>query len=142
MQPQVNESEIQFSVKYQDAAAIKISSLGDNNVLVSGGGFSQLAKLVSVEDGRGKPLKKDAPLAIATYKVTAPDKEKCWTTAQSGNFTVSLLPNQVQSTSGAFVPPGIVQTFELNFVGVPAELIHTEQTKEPESKKVTTETEG
>ena len=86
-----------FSITYADNIAVKASTIGDANVVVTGpGGFSQHATLVSTG-------LTNAASVVAQYSIPAP--------ATSGTYTVSVLANQVTDTSGNPVAAGSLGTF-------------------------------
>ena len=96
-----------FSVTYSDNTAVKASSIGSNNILVTGpNGFSQVAKFLSASSStNGSPI-------TATYQITAPNG--AWSSAANGQYTISEQANQVTDTSGNPVATGSMGTFTVN----------------------------
>jgi hypothetical protein len=90
-------STYQFTVTYTDNFAIDRATIDNNDVVVTGpNGFSQTAALVSINlAGNGSPR-------IATYSITAPGST--WSQNDNGLYTVTMLPEAVGDTEGAFVP--------------------------------------
>ncbi|HEY9639068.1 MAG TPA: DUF4347 domain-containing protein, partial [Coleofasciculaceae cyanobacterium] len=81
-----------FNVTYSDATAVKVASLDNSDIRVTGaGGFNQLATLVSVNPtGDGTPR-------TATYRINPPGGT--WDSADNGSYAVALQANQVSDTS-------------------------------------------
>jgi hypothetical protein len=95
-----------FTVNWTDNVAVKASTLGNQNLLVTNGsGYSQLATLVSTGLTNGASLS-------ATYSIPAPSGG--WTTASDGTYTIGLQANQVADTSGNFALGGNLGTFSVN----------------------------
>ena len=100
-------AEQTFSVTYSDAGAINASTLSSGDVRVTGpNGFSTLAQLVSVDK------KENGPSRTATYKFAAPGG--FFDSADNGQYTVSVQPNQVFDLNGNAATPGTVGTFGVN----------------------------
>lgn len=106
-----------FTVTYTgiNSAPIKTSTLGNNNILVTGpNGFSQLATFVSVSTS--------GATSVATYSITPPGG--IWSFDSSGTYNIQVQVNQVSDTNNVFVYPGTIGTFrvsitnELNNLGV------------------------
>lgn len=96
-----------FTVTYRDDVAIDVSSLDDNDILVtSSNGFSQLAKRMAVNDGG------DGTSQIVTYRINAPNGS--WNSRENGSYNVSLQENQVSDTSGSFATAGSIGNFFVN----------------------------
>ena len=101
------------TVTYADNHEIDASSLGTGDLLVTGpNGYEQIATLVGVDAaGDGTPR-------VATYRFDAPGGT--WDAADSGTYTVTLLPDQVRDTSGNFHAGGAVAEFTVAVEGAPA----------------------
>jgi hypothetical protein len=96
-----------FAVTYADDTAIKISTIGDDDLLVTGpNGFSSLVTLVSTTSPN------DGPLRGATYRVDAPGG--VWDPSDNGTYTISMRGNEVSDTGNVFVAEGTLGTFEIN----------------------------
>jgi len=96
-------------------APINTSTLGNNNILVTGpNGFSQLATFVSFTTSGAS--------RIATYTITPPGG--IWSFNSNGTYNIAVQPNQVADTNGVFVHMGTIGNFvvsvgnEFNNVGV------------------------
>lgn len=111
-----------FTVTYSDNAAVNVSSLGTGDVRVTGpGGYDQLAQFVSVDNAaNGTPR-------TATYAV-APTGGGTWDAVQNGSYVVSVEPDQVQDTEGAFVPAGQLGGFQ---IAIPVPLYSANMTSNP-----------
>ncbi|MDB5290176.1 MAG: hypothetical protein JWL69_1417 [Phycisphaerales bacterium] len=103
--PNINQDVSQtFTVAYTDGAGIDASSLGDNDIVVSGpNGFQQSAKVVSVS-GSGTSY-------VVTYSLAAPGGT--WATLTDGTYVVSLADGQVKDLSGAFIPGQALGSFQM-----------------------------
>lgn len=111
-----------FTVTYSDNVAVSVSSLNTGDVRVTGpGGYNQLAQFVSVNNStNGTPR-------TATYSV-APPGGGTWAASHNGSYVVSIEPDQVQDTEGAFVPSGQLGGFQ---VGIPVPLYSANMTSNP-----------
>ena len=99
-----------FTVTYTDNIAVKVSTIGSQNILVTGpGGFSQQAKLQSVNSKTNKGVVK------ATYQITPPGGS--WNAAANGVYTIALEANQVADAVGNVMAAQTLGTFS---VAVPA----------------------
>ena len=98
------------TVTYADNHAVDASSLGDNDLLVTGpNGYEQLARLTGVDTaGNGTPR-------VATYQFDAP--EGGWDSGDNGVYAVTLRPDAVRDTSGNFHPGGLLSKFLVSVVG-------------------------
>jgi large repetitive protein len=96
-----------FTVTYSDNVAINMSSLDNNDVLVTGSnGFSQLAtKVVGGDSNNGIS-------STATYRITAP--VGTWSLAENGSYSVALQANQVSDSNGNFAPAASLGSFLMN----------------------------
>jgi hypothetical protein len=103
-----------FTVTYTDNIAVNVSSLDNNDILVTGpNGFSQPAMFVGVDtNSNGTPR-------TATYRISAPGG--AWTSAANGAYTVAVQPGQVTDTA---TPPnpvaaGVLGTFNVMVDTIP-----------------------
>jgi hypothetical protein len=88
-----NQSTYTFQVVYSDNVAINVSTLGNNNIAVTGpNGYSQAATLVSID------VDSNGAVRTATYSITSPDS--AWSSADNGTYTAVLQANSVTDTSG------------------------------------------
>jgi len=93
-----------FTVTYTDNVAVKVSTLGNADVLVTGpNGYRQLAALVSVDNHT------DGSPRTATYRITPPGGS--WDLADNGSYSLWMQSKQVKDTSGNSVPAGKLATF-------------------------------
>ena len=100
-----------FTVTYTDPTndGISIATVDSSDLLVTGpNGFSQVAAFNALP---GNQTSDATPLAAA-YQVTPTDGT--WSPNDDGVYTISVLPNAVQSDSGAFVPADAIGTFRVN----------------------------
>jgi hypothetical protein len=93
--PVAGSAPCQFAVTYTDNVAVNALTLGNNNLLVTGSGYSQAAMLVSTGLSNG-------PTIVVTYSVPAPSGG--WSNSSDGAYTIALQANQVADTSGNFAP--------------------------------------
>lgn len=95
-----------FNVTYRDNRAIKVSSLDNSDVRVTGpGGFSQLATRVSISSSsNGSPR-------TVTYRINAPGGS--WDTNDIGNYAINLQANQVSDTSNNFMSARTLGSFQV-----------------------------
>ncbi|MGZ8898943.1 MAG: zinc-dependent metalloprotease family protein, partial [Limisphaerales bacterium] len=95
-----------FTVRYSDNVAIDVSSIGNNDVRVTGpNGYSRTATLVSVDqNSNGTPR-------TATYRVDPPGS--AWQKTDDGTYSVSMLASSAADTEGAFVPASALGTFRV-----------------------------
>jgi hypothetical protein len=97
-----------FSITYSDNVAIDASTLGDDDIFVTGpGGYSQFATLVDVNPGGG-----NAASLVATYQITAPGGS--WDWMDDGLYTIHFQGGSVTDTSGSGVGSGVLGTFAAN----------------------------
>ncbi|HEY9643385.1 MAG TPA: hypothetical protein V6C57_23045, partial [Coleofasciculaceae cyanobacterium] len=101
-----------FNVTYSDATAVKVASLDNSDIRVTGaGGFNQLATLVSVNPtGDGTPR-------TATYRINPPGGT--WDSADNGSYAVALQANQVSDTSNNTTAATSLGTFQVNIPSTP-----------------------
>jgi hypothetical protein len=95
--PQLTDTD--FTITYTDNSEVDATSIGDNNILLTGpNGYSQAATLVSA-DPSGATVN-------AVYSVPA--------LTTFGTYQANLASNQVQDISGNFVAAGSLGTFDLD----------------------------
>ncbi|MEL6814875.1 MAG: DUF4347 domain-containing protein, partial [Cyanobacteria bacterium J06598_3] len=101
-----------FTVTYEDASAVDVSSLDGSDIRVTGpNGFSQAASLVSVnQNGDGTPR-------TATYRITPPGGD--WAQADNGTYSVALVANQVADTEGNTVSAAALGSFTVTVQDAP-----------------------
>ncbi len=96
-----------FTVTYADNTAVKASSFGTRNIIVTGPHkYWRNARLVRVNapnDG--------APRSV-TYVITPPGG--VWDHGDSGLYTIRLAANQVSDTSGYLTAAGVLGTFRVS----------------------------
>lgn len=111
-----------IQVTYYDNLAIDVASVGAGDLRVTGpAGYARLGQLVSVSPtGNGSPR-------TATYSVTAPDLDS-WKPSDNGMYTVTMEPNQVRDTEGAWVPGGVLGAFQ---VSIPATIYSATMDSDP-----------
>jgi hypothetical protein len=86
-----------FDVTYDGSAPVQISSIGNNDILVTGAnGFSQMAKKA------GLNTDKNTTSVTATYEITAPGGS--WIPADAGSFNFALQANSVFDTKHRAAP--------------------------------------
>lgn len=94
-----------FTVRFSDNVAVRLASLGNANVLITGpDGFSQAAILSGVDQAS------DGSVLTATYQLTTPT----WAFAQNGAYTAALFGNSVTDTSGNPAAAAALGTFTVN----------------------------
>lgn len=107
----------QFTVTYTDDMAVRGSTIGNGNVIVSGpNGFTQPATLVSV-DAPG-----DGPSRTATYQINAPSG--AWGFNDSGSYVIAMQPGSVTDTSGNSVAAGALGSFAISVAPPSTDLGH------------------
>jgi hypothetical protein len=104
-------SSYQFTVTYTDNLAVDISTIGSNDILVTGpNGYSRVASLISVDAiGNGTPR-------VATYSIPSPGA--AWVQADNGVYTITTLAQSVGDTEGAWVAPRDLGQFNVNVPNV------------------------
>jgi hypothetical protein len=96
-----------FTVTYADNIAVKLSSISQYNLRVTGpNAFDQPVSLVKVSPN------KDAAKCVATYTLAAPAGG--WTAADNGTYTVVMQAGQVTDTSLHALAAGPLGTFTIN----------------------------
>ncbi|OUC11659.1 MAG: hypothetical protein B0A82_25975 [Alkalinema sp. CACIAM 70d] len=108
-------SDYRFTVTYRDEAAVKRSTIGDGNIVVTGpNNYSQAAKVVNLsQDATGGIL-------TATYSLEAPGG--VWDAADTGTYFVNLQSNQVSDIDSNFIAAGSLGTFRVDFVPPTAQI--------------------
>lgn len=99
-----------FTVTYSDVVDLLSSTIGDApdvEVVRVGGGFSTDATFVSASPGT------NAPSIVAMYKFNPPGGS--WDAADDGVYKVNMLASAVKSTSGKFVPAGMIGSFRVEY---------------------------
>jgi hypothetical protein len=88
-----NIKNYDFTLTYSDNIAVDLSSIDDNDILVTGSnGFSQFGKRVSVVNSGNS--------STVTYRLAAP--LGTWSKADNGVYSILLQPNQIRDGSGNF----------------------------------------
>jgi hypothetical protein len=97
-----------FNVTYSGATPIDTSTLDDNDIRITGpNGFNMLAI-------RGAVNNSNPNAVVVTYSFAAPaNPTPGWDNGDNGTYTVSVEPNQVANTSGGFVLPATLGTFQV-----------------------------
>ena len=97
-----------FTVTYQDATAVDISSIDQNDIVVVGpNGYQQNASLLSIAPStNGTPR-------TATYRLTPP-LPNGWTTTNNGTYTVRLKVGEIADTIGNQTVASNLGTFAVN----------------------------
>ncbi len=104
--PLVGDADFRFEVSYTDANAVDVSTLGTNDIRVTGpNGYQQIATFVGVD------VNSDGSPRVATYRIVPPSTT--WTLADSGTYTITLQSGQVADTGGNQSPSGELGTFKL-----------------------------
>lgn len=100
-------SSYQFTVTYSDDLAVKVGTLDNGDVHVTGpGGFDTPASFVSVDVGsNGTPR-------VATYSITPPGG--VWDDVDNGLYSVVLQSGQVTDTAGNAVAGNTLGSFNVN----------------------------
>ena len=100
-----------FTVTYSDNASVDISTIDGSDIQVTGPGYSAAATLVSLDTNtNGTPR-------TATYRITA--RGGTWDSSDTGQYTISLQPNQVADTSGNFAAAATLGTFQVSIAAPP-----------------------
>jgi hypothetical protein len=95
-----------FIVTYSDDVGIDVATIGNGDIRVTGpNGYDVAATFVSVDlNSNGSPRR-------ATYSVAPPSG--VWMESDGGTYSVSILADAVGDTQGAFVPAGVLGTFQV-----------------------------
>ena len=108
--PEVNSSggiSYTFTVTYTDNVAVRVATLDNSDIVVSGpNNYSQAATFVSVDTNS------DGTSRAATYRITPPSG--IWDSTDNGIYTVTMQANQVSDASGNGVTPGALGTFAVS----------------------------
>jgi hypothetical protein len=96
-----------FTITYADNVAVKVSTLDNSDIRVTGpNSYSQLATFLSVDTaGDGTPR-------TATYRIPAPGGT--WDTADNGAYGITVRASQVSDTSTNYVVSSQIGTFDVN----------------------------
>ena len=98
-----------FKVTYTDNAAIDITAIDQNDVIVTAPNGTILpATLVNTEDTNG-----DGTVVSAIYSVAAPGGS--WQKSDRGGYSVAIADQQVKDTNGNVVAAVVLGNFNLNF---------------------------
>ena len=97
----------QFTVVYSDNVGISVSTIDDNDILVTGpNGYRRSARFVALNvSANGTPR-------VATYAIDPP-ANAIWQPADDGTYLIWLQPNQVADTEGAWVGEGELGQFQV-----------------------------
>ncbi len=100
-----------FQVTYTDDTAIDVSTIGANDIRVTGpNGYDQAATFVTIDNPtNGTPR-------TATYSITGPGGA-AFAPAANGTYTVLMQPNAVADTSANFVTAGSLGSFQVLLAG-------------------------
>lgn len=96
----------QLKMSYTHPSGINLATVGDNDILVTGPGFSQNMQLVRAK------AQKQGTVARATYRLAAPGGT--WDVADNGVYTVALQPGAVAATDGTATTSGLITKFVVN----------------------------
>jgi hypothetical protein len=90
--PVAGQEQWEFDVIYRDNVALDVSTIGNNDIRVTGPGLDSLATFVSVSDP--SPM---GSMRVGTYRVTAPGGT--WDSFDDGTYNFLLESNQVRDMS-------------------------------------------
>ena len=100
------------SVTYTDATAVRLSSLGHGDLLVTGpNGYSNLVEFI------GADLPSDGSPITALYSIPAPAGS--WNEADNGLYTVVLLEDAVEDTLNNSTPQTTLGSFNVSVTAPP-----------------------
>ncbi|MGA2500623.1 MAG: VCBS repeat-containing protein [Tepidisphaeraceae bacterium] len=95
-----------FKVDYRDNGLVKVSTLGNKNLQVTGPkGYKQMASLV------GTSPRTNASTVVATYSIPAP--RGLWNSTANGTYTVWMCGKQVSDTTGLRALAGSLGKFSV-----------------------------
>jgi len=99
-----------FQVKYVDDVAVKRSTIGTGDVVVTGpGGYSKTATFISADSAT------DSPTITVTYSVPANTLgSPNWDSSDTGTYNITVAAGQVTDTSNNAVPAGAVGSFAVS----------------------------
>jgi len=110
-----------FSILFADNDAIPLTSLGNDDVRVTGpGSFQAAARLITVDDQPGESRR------LATYAITAPGG--AWSYTDNGVYSIWINTQSVADADGAFVPGELMGSFSAE---VPLILYEANMTASP-----------
>jgi hypothetical protein len=93
------------TIKVTDDLAVKASSLGANNLRITGpNGFNSLIPFSFTDGPDGTPR-------LATYSFAPPGGS--WDLVDNGTYSVSVEPNQITDTAGNAADPAVLGTFKV-----------------------------
>src|SRR5262249_51213883 len=95
-----------FQVIYNDNNAIKNSTIGAGDIVVTASGYKKTATLVS------RTPTKNGRSIIATYSI--PALSGAWTSADNKTYTVKLQKKQIADAAGLFAAAATLGTFNVN----------------------------
>lgn len=108
-------------VTYSDNVAVQASSIGADDLRVTGpGGYDQPALFASVD------AVTNGKTRVGTYVVPAPGGT--WDRADNGIYAVWMTSNAVSDTEGAYVPDGMLGSFTCN---VPQVIYSADMSSDP-----------
>ena len=112
----------QFSVAYSDNAAVDVSTIDSADVTVTDSNGQPLSvTLVQVDvNSNGSPR-------VATYSAASP--QGSWSAQNNGTYQISIKPEQVADTEGAYVPGGLLGEFT---VAIPSALYYRSMDSAPD----------
>lgn len=97
-----------FTITFNDAQGIDVSTLGNGDVQVTGPtGFNQAANFVSSTVGANGDR-------TATYQITVPGGS--WDFLENGLYTLSIGANQVRDIAGNAIAPGSAGSFSVQIL--------------------------
>ena len=110
-----------FPVRYSGADAIRVSSLGNGDVIVFGpNGFQGVAEMV-----RRNESSETSRSIVVTYRVAAPGRS--WDVGDVGGYEIRLRANEVLSGTGQPIPSTTIGAFQMRS-NEPAELPNDSKT--------------
>jgi hypothetical protein len=97
-------------VTYTGNTSLNLATISTNNVIITGpGGYSAPAAGIAIMQIAG-----NCDTLVITYYLTPPAGG--WTSANDGNYTVSLQSNQVSDLAGNYALPGTLPgSFNMTF---------------------------
>jgi len=102
-----SKSPFKFKVTYTGKRALKLSSIGTGDVLITGPKrFSSLAKFITAQS------KSKGRVVIATYSVKAPGG--AWDAADNGTYNIKLRRGQVSDSAGKFASARTIGKFAVS----------------------------
>lgn len=100
--PTAGKTTWKFTVTYTDNKGVKTSTIGANDILVTGpNGYSQVAKYLS-------KTYINSTSAAGTYQIPAPGGK--WDSKDNGTYTIKIQNKQICDVSGNYIVAGTVGT--------------------------------